>query len=333
MDSNSSQPSECGEEVHTRGSTSATASASRERKNRKMWTAEEKHAFWKMKKMDKKSRRRAARQEKNEREQEVWETLSEGEKEKRRQEAILVHEARRRQESEHFERCKHQLSDPEVPMLVFDLSFSWCMSAADTKSTIAQVKFSYSTLRKAGFPMRPVITSLSGKEAGEEHSVEVQAPLLLGLRDFEGFRKLPFPIHAEHWSEVFPNKQIVFLTADAEDVLQGVERSTIYVIGAFVDHNQHKRLSLQSAQRHGVRTARLPIKENIDVGNRCQILTINHVVELLTEFMTAFKGCDWKGALEAVLPVRRVHQEALGSRKRRRQRDQTTSEESEEQRK
>lgn len=312
------------------------------RKNRKSWTEEEKRAFWLEKKREKKQRRRESRAEKSAAEQQVWERLSEDEKEAKRQAAIAVHECRRRQEAELEERCRSQLANPHVPRLVFDLSFAWCMTAADTKSTVAQIKFSYSALRHAGFPMVPVITSLIGKELlrqgsddeGDshsphnrlkeedkvegEHDVSVQQPILSALKHFEGFRKFPFPIHeTAHWSAVFPKEQVVFLTADAEEVLKDFEPDTVYVVGAFVDHNQHKCLSYRRAQRHGVRTARLPIKEHIDVSNRCQILTINHVVDVVAHFMTSSER-DWKRALEDVLPVRRVHQEILGSRKKRR---------------
>eukprot|EP00796_Vickermania_ingenoplastis_P006049 gene6050-4350_t len=296
------------------------------RRNRKSWTEEEKRKFWKQKKAEKKERRRAGRRAKQDEDQTTWESLSDAEKDRRRAEAIRVHELRRQQEAAHEALCRERLEDAGLPRLVFDLSFAWCMSAGDTKSTVAQIKFSYSTLRRAGFPMAPVLTSLVGRE---EHSgaaeaardVAVQGPLLAPLADFEGFRRFPFPIHhSQHWSELFPKERVVFLTADADDVLKDIQRDTVYVIGAFVDHNQHKLLSLTAAQRHGVRTARLPIKENIDVSNRCQILTINHVVDLLTQYLSS-SGRDWRTALEAVLPVRRVHQQELGSRRKRRRRD------------
>lgn len=323
------------------------------RRNRKSWTEEEKKAFWLEKKREKKERERERRAERSAAEQEVWERLTEEEKEAKRQAAIAVHECRRRQEAELEQRCRSQLANPHAPRLVFDLSFSWCMTAADTKSTVAQIKFSYSALRHAGFPMAPVITSLIGKEVHEnpkpespnelattetkqevelgdameaERDVSVQQPILSVLKDFEGFRKFPFPIHeTAHWSDVYPREKVVFLTADAEEVLHQFENDTVYVVGAFVDHNQYKCLSYHRALRHGVRTARLPIKEHIDVSNRCQILTINHVVDVVAHFLTSSER-DWKKALEEVLPVRRVHQELLGSRKKRRREAQGESE-------
>lgn len=292
-----------------------------EYRRRKPLTDEEKRAFWKEQKKNKKMRRRLANEAKKKENQSEWDNLPDDEKERKRLEAVACHERRRKEEAELADRCQRQLQDSSVPRLVFDLSFAWCMSAGDTKSTVAQIKFSYSALRRAGFPMSPVITSLVGKDPvgepkeGELISDAERRELLSQLQVFEGFKRFSFPIHDEHWSTLFPLDRVVFLTADAEEVLETIESNYVYIVGAFVDHNQHKRLTLDAAERLGVRTARLPIKENIDVSNRCQILTVNHVVELLSYFLTS--GSDWKTSLEACLPVRRVHQQMLGSRRKR----------------
>lgn len=297
------------------------------KRSRKSWTTEEKNIFWKEKKLERKQRLRVRRAAKNAADQEEWENLNGEEKERRRQLALEVHARRRNREELLAEKCQTNMADLGAPRLVFDLSFSWCMTYADTKSTVSQVKFSYSSLRRAGFPLIPVITSLCGEEPGRDTigmlcgDMSEKKALLASLKDFEGFRRFPMSIHMnEHWSSVFPKEKIVFLTADAEDVLEDLEREHIYIIGAFVDHNQHKLLSLHTAQRYGVRTARLPIKESMDVRNRCQVLTVNHVTDLLVEYLVGEPAKDWKSALEKVLPVRRVNQETLGSlRKRRRE--------------
>ncbi|KPI87030.1 hypothetical protein ABL78_3895 [Leptomonas seymouri] len=292
------------------------------RRNRKSWTEEEKRAFWKQKKQAKKERAKAAVAERQQAQRAEWEALTEEEKEARRAEALAQHEHRRRAEAELMQRCETQLADARVPVLVFDLSFAWCMTVPDAKSTVSQVKFSYSSLRSAGFPFRPVITSLLGKEKSDtEHDAARQHEVLQVLDSFEGFRRFPPQItHDEHWSELFPADGVVFLTADAPDVLTTIEPNTVYIIGAFVDHNQHKGLSYAAAQRHNVRSARLPIKESVELGNRCKVLTINHVVDVLIKYeaLRAAGTPDWGKTIDEALPIRRTQQEANGSRKRRR---------------
>lgn len=360
-------------------------------RKRKYWTEEEKKAFWGERKRSKKEAKRERKTEIERANQIEWDQLDEAQREERRQKAIQKHEERRQEEEARDRQCRSQLADPSIPRLVFDLSFAWCMTPGNFKSSVAQILFSYGTLRRAGFPFCPVITSLIGREAdcvennnnnnecardlrqdalsaknaqsthsnslmegtvnevghalremdssfspaskdrmtvdtremrptsngiGNESVTPEPHPLLAHLLTCSAFKKYGCPIYIEeHWSSIFEKDKVVFLTADAENILETVERDTVYIIGAFVDHNQHKFLSMNAALRHGVRAARLPIKEHIDVRNRCQILTINHVVDVLTRFT---QQNSWRDALEAALPVRRVHQEELGSRKKRR---------------
>lgn len=359
------------------------------RHKRQSWTEEAKNFFWSQKKREKKQNKQKKKAEIKCEQQIKWEKLEESEREELRQKAAQKHERRRQQDELLDQQCQSQLSDREAPRLVFDLSFAWCMTPANTKSTVAQIIFSYCALRRAGFPFLPVITSLVGHEDGRSanasvfssppndtplevsqkesrglpavvetsgdkekpvllsendssllpasfsalcyHTRESAAridsrqfssalgelpPLLLPLLTCDAFKKYGCPIYIrEHWSSIFDNEKVVFLTADAESILETVERDTVYIIGAFVDHNQHKFLSMNAATRYGVRTARLPIKEHIEVRNRCQILTINHVVDVLIQFTIRQ---NWTDALEAVLPIRRVHQEELGCRRKRR---------------
>ncbi|KAG5473301.1 hypothetical protein CUR178_03221 [Leishmania enriettii] len=291
-------------------------------RQRKSWTEEEKRRYWKRKKTEKRERVKAAAAERRQTQQDLWERLSVEEKEARRSEAALLHERRRQAEEALVRRCEAQLANPHVPAIVFDLSFAWCMTVANTKSTVSQVKLSYSALRTAGFPFRPIITSLMGKEASDtEHDATAQAAALQVLEGFEGFRRFPPRVtQAQHWSELLTPSQVVFLTADSPHTLTSIDPDTAYVVGAFVDHNANKGLSFASAQRHGVRTARLPIKETVMLGNRCKVLTINHVVDVLIHYeqLRAAGTPDWAQAIENVLPTRRTQQATKRWQKRQR---------------
>ncbi|EAN94865.1 hypothetical protein C3747_104g35 [Trypanosoma cruzi] len=270
------------------------------RKKRQIWTAGEQSAYWQAKKVERKRRSKEAAAQRRALQQKEWEELDDKERERRRTEAIAVHERRRALEAKEHAMCVQHLADTSLPVLVFDLSFAWCMSAADCRSTVSQIKFSYSALRRHAFPMRPVITSINGKETIE---TSAHSELLRSLCAFEGFRRYPFPIHEEHWSTIYKKEQVIFMTADTENVLERLDPGTVYVVGAFVDHNARKFLTRDAARRHGVRMARLPLEESMEVGNRCKVLTVNHVVEVLCRY--ADRG-EWRSAFD-VLPTRRVN--------------------------
>ncbi|EPY36998.1 tRNA (guanine-N(1)-)-methyltransferase TRM10 [Strigomonas culicis] len=303
---------------HTAHASPATAhvTPAAHRRNRKSWTEEEKRAFWQARKQEKKERRRVKIQQKKEEERSAWEHLTEEEQDERRQAAMQRYDQKREAEARRKEQCLAHLQDPATPVLVYDLSFSWCMTAADTKSTVKQVQYAYSALRRETFPFRPVLCSVGGTEAADERDCAAQREVLRALVTHSGFLAYGPLITEQHWSELFPKEKIVFLSADSEEVLREIEPTTVYVVGAFVDHNKHKGLSYERARQHGVRTARLPLKESVDIGNRCKVLTINHLTEVLVRYMR--EGGGWAGAIEAALPVRRAHQETLGSLQKRR---------------
>ncbi|ORC90752.1 uncharacterized protein TM35_000071760 [Trypanosoma theileri] len=256
--------------------------------------------YWRAKKAARRARRAEARAVRREEQRREWDALDEAQRQERRDAAAKVHDIRRAAEAAAHElRLKH-LADDTLPVVVFDLSFAWCMTEADCRSTVSQVKFAYSALRHHNFPLRPVISSL----AGPDHT-----DTLRGLCDFDGFRRYPPSLHDDHWSTIYPPERVVYLTADTDVVLERLEPGEVYIVGAFVDHNARKFLTRDAAVKHGVRTARLPLQESIEVGNRCKVLTVNHVVEVLCRY--AVSG-DWKSAFE-VLPTRRVNE----SRKKR----------------
>ena len=101
-------------------------------------------------------------------------------------------------------------------------------------------------------------------------------------------------------------KQLVYLSSDAEEILETVDRNCAYIIGGIVDRNRLKGITHKKAVAQGLRTAKLPIKENYALA-ATHILTVNHVFEILLNFGPSG---GWKKAMEAVLPQRK-HAKAL----------------------
>ena len=55
-----------------------------------------------------------------------------------------------------------------------------------------------------------------------------------------------------NYLDKYDKKQIVYLTADAEQEISEIEQDKVYVIGGLVDHNRIKRATLNKAQAEGV---------------------------------------------------------------------------------
>lgn len=96
-------------------------------------------------------------------------------------------------------------------------------------------------------------------------------------------------------------KQLVYLTSDAEETLESLDPSCAYIIGGIVDRNRLKGATYNKAKAQGVRTAKLPIKENFSLAST-HILTVNHVFEMLLHFGQCG---SWPEAIERVIPKRK----------------------------
>ena len=59
---------------------------------------------------------------------------------------------------------------------------------------------------------------------------------------------------------------LVYLTADAEEEVTGLQPGCGYVIGGLVDRNRHKRLCLDKAAALGIKAARLPIGDHMKLA-------------------------------------------------------------------
>eukprot|EP00301_Raphidiophrys_heterophryoidea_P023734 c749_g1_i2.p1 GENE.c749_g1_i2~~c749_g1_i2.p1 ORF type:complete len:198 (+),score=64.74 c749_g1_i2:3-596(+) len=108
-------------------------------------------------------------------------------------------------------------------------------------------------------------------------------------------------IHKEDVCDLFDTTKLVYLTADSPHVLDVLSKDDVYVIGAFVDRNRHKGATYNKAQEHGLRTARLPLTDHVDM-EATKVLTVNHVFAILG---LVHNGTDWHNAILEVLPGRK----------------------------
>ena len=264
-----------------------------DRHARKLWSDKQKADFWKTKRAEKKARKRERNGARKEEQQSNWEKLTDTEKQTLRENALAVHEERRKVKEEQHAKCVANISSNDTPIIVFDMAFWSTMNNTGKKSTIAQLKFSHSALKKALFTFKPVFTSFDESD-----------PLLAGLKAYEGFAAYPPEYHTQPFEDVFASRKsdVVYLSADSNNVLETIPSGQILVIGSFVDHNSQKGATENAATEKNIRTARLPISETLrDIGNLCKVLTINHV----TDCLVAYRATDsWERAFEA-LPTRR----------------------------
>ncbi|KAH8727053.1 guanine-1-methyltransferase-domain-containing protein [Phaeosphaeriaceae sp. PMI808] len=95
--------------------------------------------------------------------------------------------------------------------------------------------------------------------------------------------------------------EIVYLSSESDNVLTHLKPNGTYIIGGLVDKNRHKGICHRRAVNRGIKTAKLPIKEYLEMRDR-QVLVTNHVLEILLKWM---EFGDWGKAFMEVMPKRK----------------------------
>ena len=204
-----------------------------------------------------------------------------------------------------------------APRVVIDMAYEALMVDTDVHSLAKQIRFLYADNIHAAHPLRLALTSFGPQQptaddrdgpedAGEsDESAAPSAVSIAPSRLYEclhknvGFQSWALTAFPDHFLRLPPSSRsapspsslspalpapssFVYLTAESPQLLTSLDASLTYVIGGLVDHNRLKGHCDEEARRMGVRTARLPITECMEVdGGRRTVITVNQVHQCL----------------------------------------------------
>ena len=213
----------------------------------------------------------------------------------------------------------------QVPItLVLDCGFDDLMIDKELKSLSSQVTRCYSDNHKAPFQAHLAISSFGGylKErfdgllAGHHRSwknvrflegdfVQAADEAKEWMRGESG-GKLAGALAKEDGPAQISHDQgevgeVVYLTSDSPDTLTGLRPYSTYIIGGLVDRNRHKGVCYKRAMERGMRTAKLPIGDYMQMTSRF-VLATNHVAEIMLRWLELG---DWGKAFLQVMPKRK----------------------------
>ena len=78
--------------------------------------------------------------------------------------------------------------------------------------------------------------------------------------------------------------EVVYLSSDSDETLSELKPYSTYIIGGLVDKNREKGICHKRAVQKGVKTARLPIGDYMDMASR-KVLATNHVNEIMLRWL------------------------------------------------
>ncbi|XP_077401230.1 tRNA methyltransferase 10 homolog A [Vanacampus margaritifer] len=228
--------------------------------------------------------------------QQKWEEERELRKQKRKD---RKHQRRLQRQSNHQEdegedrrarKRPRREATPTSLRLVVDCSFDNLMLTKDVHKLHKQIQRCYAENRRASHPVQFYLTSLGGQL---KQSMDEKDQGWINWKDIN--------IKLEHYSEVMAKEDVVYLTSDSPNVLTELDPKKAYVIGGLVDHNHHKGITLERAQKLGICHAQLPLNSFVQMNSR-KVLAVNHVFEIMLAYVE--KG-SWQEAFFSVLPPRK----------------------------
>lgn len=268
---------------------------------------------------------------KKQRRWERWEAGRDDRKLKRKQKIKEKKERRRAEWEEH--RAEGGTSQPpptrpsrqphgvQVPITVlFDCDFEDYMHDHELKSLGLQITRSYSDNRKAPFRFHLGISSWGGKMKERFDGV-----LAGQYTSWKGFHTCTEDfVEASQMSKEWmtgpqggtiagalqnnvpsggeeEGGEIVYLSAESDTTLERLKPNSTYIIGGLVDKNRHKGLCYKRALDRGIKTAKLPIGEFLQMDSR-KVLVTNHVLDIMLKWL---EHDDWGKAFIEVLPKRK----------------------------
>jgi len=95
--------------------------------------------------------------------------------------------------------------------------------------------------------------------------------------------------------------EVVYLSSESNETLTELKPYSTYIIGGLVDKNREKGICYKRATRRGIRTAKLPIVEFLEMQSR-KVLATNHVNEIMLKWLECG---DWGQAFLEVIPKRK----------------------------
>lgn len=111
-------------------------------------------------------------------------------------------------------------------------------------------------------------------------------------KNMQNLEQLPIRICDEDVTDLYSAENLVYLTPDAENILQKIEPNTGYIVGAIVDLSEKFPMTLAKSKRLNIRTARLPIDKFVKFKTH-KALCLNHITQILLEVK---RSNDWKRA-------------------------------------
>ena len=173
--------------------------------------------------------------------------------------------------------------------LIFDCSYDQHMSIHERRETGKQLMRSFSANHKHKDPFDLHFCSVNFNG----HTMQQLQRFFPNLQD----TSFPLNLHEGSLLDVFPKKQLIYLTPHCKTILTEYNPNSIYIIGALVPKTGQSAVSLAKCKELGIKMAKLPLGKYLKFGSCGNTLTLNQVTEIMLDLKD---GKNWDVALRHV---------------------------------
>jgi len=193
--------------------------------------------------------------------------------------------------------CYHNLAHSMVHgiPLVYDFGYNDKMNLKEIKRVTKQVLSAHGWNKYERDPFHVHWTSCP-----QDSYMLTHAKRAVGM-DLE---TIPFTITEKSYLDLFPEKDIVYLSPHSPNVLKEFNPHDVYVIGSLVDLSSQGPLSYAKAKRQRIRSAKLPLDHHITWGMGSKSLTLDQMMLIMLSMKESPR--DWRRAFEIAIPKRKL---------------------------
>ncbi|KAF2501624.1 hypothetical protein BU16DRAFT_431731, partial [Lophium mytilinum] len=274
-------------------------------------------------------------QQKKLKRQQVWEAGSEARKVRRKEKSKAAKERRREKVQQAIlagEDISRKPKDKAVQLpitFIIDCGFDSLMEDPELKSLASQITRCYSDNRNAQLRAHLAVSSFGGKLKERFDGVlaknhESWKGIQFFPEDFvEVSEKAKEWMRGERGGELVGHLkrgddsdgleaggesgagaeagEVIYLSSESDVTLEHLNPHSTYIIGGLVDKNRYKGICYRRAMDRGIKTAKLPIGDFLQMNSRA-VLATNHVVEIMLRWLELG---DWGEAFMEVIPKRK----------------------------
>lgn len=173
--------------------------------------------------------------------------------------------------------------------LVFDMNYESQMTRREIENTVSQLIETEGCNRRSVEPFHLHFCNLNPEGAYHKE--------LLRRYGADAWENVLITSSPHPHIDMFPRDQLVYLTADSPNVLRTFDHNKVYIVGALVDRALQPGVSLATAKRLNLTTARLPLDDHLRWECGAKNLTLDQVFRIL---MTIKETGNWDEALKHV---------------------------------